>query len=397
MYIQLVVNFLLGLIFSCCCSSAISCAKNAEKSNGKDSTPVIKQKTIAWDKASLVRIAAPPPGTGYAGYARLIELENAKLLCVYEAAGSIWQTISSDSGASWQTAMKIAEKEDGINMAVPDVLQMRNGHLLLMYNPRPYNTDPSRRFSIRVKISTDDGATWGGANEIYKAGYQFENGCWEPAAIQLPDGSMQLFFANEGLYTSSDEQNISMLSSTDNGITWSTEPKIISFRSGKRDGMPVPLLLKDGLRIAVAIEDNGMVNFKPYIITNTLTENWIVTVLANSANRIYALANTLSNQVYAGAPYLKQLSTGETILSYQGTENRSSNELHNAVMSVVVGDSLAKNFSGRTEPFAVPQGKSGLWNSVSVLKNNTIIAITSTNAFSNGATEVWMIKGKLKE
>lgn len=28
---------------------------------------------------------------------------------------------------------------------------------------------------------------------LYEEGYQFENGCWEPSAIQLPDGQIQLF------------------------------------------------------------------------------------------------------------------------------------------------------------------------------------------------------------
>ncbi|MGC4234410.1 MAG: sialidase family protein [Niabella sp.] len=387
--------FIVSLILSHCFMDAISFPKETGSGKKTGNVNIVKSKTIKWDKASLVKVASPPAGKPYAGYARLIELGDGRLLCVYEADGGIWQVISNDRGKSWQGARVIAEKEDGINMAAPDILPLRNGHLLLMYNPRPYNIDPSRRFAIRVKISLDNGAIWGDEKEIYKAGHQFENGCWEPSAIQLPDGTIQLYFANERIYTTSDEQNISMLTSTDNGQTWSKEPKIISFRAGKRDGMPVPLLLKGDQRIAVAIEDNGFVNFKPYIVTNTLEENWKATVLADSPNRIYAMAHPVSNEVYAGAPYLRQLSTGETILSYQGTENRTSNLLGNAVMKVMVGDDLAGNFDGRTEPFAIPQGKNGLWNSISVLKDDTIVALTSTNGLSNGPVEVWMIKGKL--
>lgn len=390
------IKIIIGLVFLPGFMYASSCSKKSIVDTGQDSTPITKVKTIQWDPSTLVRVAAPPLGKSYAGYARLIELENSQLLCVYESDGSIWQVTSDDGGKSWQNGKIIAEKEDGINMSVPDILQLNNGHLLLMYNPRPYNINPSRFFAIRVKISADNGTTWGEANEIYKAGYQFENGCWEPAAIQLPNGHIQLYFANEGIYTSSDEQNISMLTSEDNGRTWTKEPKIISFRAGKRDGMPAPLLLQSKDIIAVAIEDNGFVNFKPYIITNTLQENWQTTVLANSPNRVYAMATPVSNDVYAGAPYLRQLKSGETILSYQGTENRSTNSLDDAVMKVMVGDEWAKNFEGRTEPFNIPRGKNGLWNSISVLKDDTIIALTSTNGFSsNGSTEVWMIKGKL--
>ncbi len=395
MYRNLFVKIITGLVLSPCFSMAMGCSKGRQTEK-TDSTPV-KVKTIEWDQSSLVKVAAPENGKPYAGYARMIGLDNSSLLCVYESDGKVWQVNSDDKGKTWLSAKVIAERENGINMAVPDILQLKNGHLLLMYNPRPNDIDPSRRFAIRIKISKDKGETWGNAKEIYTAGYQFENGCWEPAAIQLPDGTVQLYFANEGIYTQSDEQNISMLSSTDNGETWTESPKIISFRAGKRDGMPAPLLLKGNQRIAVAIEDNGYVNFKPYIITNTLEENWETTVLANSPNRIYAMARPVSEEVYAGAPCLRQLSSGETILSYQGTEGRPGNNLGDAIMKVMVGDSLARNFSGRSEPFYIAAGKTGLWNSISVLKDDTIVALTSTNAYSNGPTEVWMIKGKLTE
>ena len=45
---------------------------------------------------------------------------------------------------------------------------------------------------------------------------RFKDGCWEPAMLQLPVGEIQLFFSDEGIYTKTDEQNISMLRSFDN-------------------------------------------------------------------------------------------------------------------------------------------------------------------------------------
>ncbi len=66
-------------------------------------------------------------------------------------------------------------------------------------------------------------------------------------------------------------------------------------------------------------------------------------------------------------------------------------------MKVMVGNDLAQNFSGRTEPFNIPAGKAGLWNSITILKDDTIVALTSTNGWGNGAMEVWMIKGRLKK
>jgi hypothetical protein len=228
-------------------------------------------------------------------------------------------------------------------MAVPDLLELQDGSLLAMYNPRPYKIDPSRRFGIRIKKSYDKGISWKDEQLLYEAGYQFENGCWEPAAVQLPGGEIQLYFANEGPYTSTDEQNISLLRSADNGLTWTKSPEIVSFRAAKRDGMPVPLLLRDHATIVFAIEDNGFNTFKPYTIRNSLTENWANAVTAYSDKRLYALSDKIGDEIYAGAPYLAQFKTGETILSYQGTEGRN-NHMNQADMKVAIGDENAKSF-----------------------------------------------------
>jgi len=250
------------------------------------------------------------------------------------------------------------------------------------------------RFGIRTKKSYDGGSTWIDERLLYEADYSFHNGCWEPSAIQLPNGEIQLFFANEGDYLSSDEQNISLLRSADNGLTWSKKREIVSFRSGSRDGMPSPILLQNGNDIVFSIEDNGFDNFKPYTIRSTIANNWTTTVDATSSDRNYALAEPIANTIYAGAPYLRQLKTGQTILSYQGTEGRT-NSVDFAEMKVVIGDNQARNFTKKTAPFAIAANKSGLWNSLAVLSDNTIIALTSTNSYSSGNTEIWMIKGHL--
>ena len=186
-----------------------------------------------------------------------------------------------------------------------------------------------------------------------------------------------------------------MLRSTDNGITWTKEPEITSFRSGSRDGMPSPIYLQNKNEIVYSIEDNGSNNeFKPYIIRNSISENWSQTVSGNNENRSYALKESLEDSEYAGAPYLAQLLTSETLLSYQGTENRNGNSLNNAEMRVAIGDDNAKNFDRTTTPFLIPEITSALWNSIAVLKDNSVVALASTNAFSSTKSpEVWMIKG----
>ncbi|WP_170827335.1 sialidase family protein [Arcticibacter eurypsychrophilus] len=346
---------------------------------------------IHWDQSTLKKVSSSAAGEKYCGYARIIQLQDQSLLAIYEADGSIVSVKSNDLGATWSLPVSIAPRNDGINMTVPDLLELKDHTLLACYNARPYQISPTRRFGIRTKKSVDGGLTWSDEQLLYEAGYQFENGCWEPSAIQLPTGEIQLFFANEGNFPNSNEQNIALLRSLDNGVTWTKTPEIVSFRAGKRDGMPVPLILKNGKDIVIAIEDNGLIDFKPYIIRNSILDNWATTVDASSIYRTYALADKINNTIYAGAPYIRQLQTGETILSYQGTEGRG-NTIDFPDMKVVIGDDQAKNFNRKTVPFIIPLNKSCLWNSLSVLSDNTVLAVTSTNAYSN-STEVWIIKG----
>ena len=122
-------------------------------------------------------------------------------------------------------------------------------------------------------MSKDGGKTWTADSLVYRADTHWENGCWEPAQIQLPSGEIQLYFANESPYRSSNEQEISMVRSHDNAMTWS-ELTTICLRADHRDGMPVPLLLNDGKGIVVAIEDNAAGRkFRPAIISTSMTDN----------------------------------------------------------------------------------------------------------------------------
>lgn len=363
---------------------------------GQHKAAIKQPVNIEWDQSSLKQVA-PLQNTKGAAYARMIQLSNGNLLCVYESGGNVECTGSNDLGKTWQTPVVIAAAVPGISMSVPEILELKDHSLLTSYNPRPHKIngswDTTKHFAICTKKSYDQGKSWRDERVIYQASYQFGDGCWEPAQLQLPSGEIQLFFSNEGVYTHSDEQDISIFRSNDNGLTWTKKPEIVSFSPGHRDGMPVPIILKGTKEILFSIEDNTGGQFKPSIIRNSFSENWQKTVGVNDTRRTYALTPKLPDTVYVGAPYLCQLHGGQTILSYQCTLGRSGNwEL--ACMQVAVGNSRGENFVNTTAPFHIPQNKQGLWNSLCVLNDDTIIALTSTNAYNN-YTAVWMIKGHL--
>ncbi len=379
----------------------ISCSKRPINS-GTTITPVQKDTitglNIDWDITTLQKIAPlQNRNIGYCGYPRMIQLYDKSVFCIYEISGGNIECIKSfDEGKTWSVPYMIATSNNGINSTVPEILELKDHSLIASYNLRPAKFEASKHFGISTKKSYDGGLSWKEERLLYEAGAAFEDGCWEPSQIQLPSGEIQLFFSNEGIYTNSNEQNISMFRSFDNGLSWSLKPEIVSFRAGKRDGMPVPIFLKKTNEVLFSIEDNGMGQFAPSIIRNNLADNWKTLADATSPARTQALAKPLSTAIYGGAPYLRQLHGGETILSYQSTEGRN-NQWDLACMNVVVGDEDGKNFRNKSIPFEVPVNKSGLWNSLCVLADDTIVALTSTNAYSiNNTIEVWMIKGHIK-
>jgi len=336
---------------------------------------------IRWDQGTLTLVRRGGV------YGRMIRLDNGEILCGYSVARKLCVCHSRDNGKTWgHEAVVLAPRVGGATNT--ELLRLQNGWVMIAYNERP--GDQVHPYAIGIRISKDNGRTWSPPQTLYQADVLFENGCWEPAMIQLPDGEVQLFFANENPYRNTNEQEITLLRSHDNGQTW-TSPETVSIRKGHRDGMPVPLVLTGGKGVAVAIEDNGLNGrFKPVIIHSSLADNWrLPPADGQSPRRWSALVSPLPGKVYAGAPYLRQLPNGETILSCQSTEGGRKE----AQMVVYVGDDNARNFAQRSVPFRLPGNAKGLWNSLFVKDANTVTAISS--AIIGGIAGVWAIDGKV--
>ncbi|MEA5072040.1 MAG: sialidase family protein [Petrimonas sp.] len=351
---------------------------------------------IEWDRASLLRIAEE------GGYPRLRRLNDGSFLAAYEnRQGDVVVKRSSNEGVSWDDPVTAYEKFEFVdpassastvvNIANPEIVQLANGDILLASNLRP-RKEGLYPFSIALKRSVDKGRTWSQAQILYQAAPFFRDGCWEPSFLILPDGTVQIYFANESPYRNSDEQEISMIRSVDNGYTWSENPTTVSFRQGYRDGMPVAI--HDGTNIYLAIEDNLSGQFKPYIIRSAVDSPWVEAVRKDSPYRYSALRSPLPDTVYAGAPYLIRTENNVYVLSYQTTNNRSF-DWERSTMEIQVSG-VPSDFSNPSQPFIVPLSKEAKWNSLADLGNNTIAALASTN-FEGEKIGVWMIKGKIRK
>lgn len=340
-----------------------------------------KGSRIFWDNSTRKTVFKS------GGYARIIQLHDGRLMAVCENNG-INIAFSMNKGSTWSAAKKIVTNTNNIPNCAPDLIQMADGTIVVGYNPRPsqpYTED--RRFGIRCKRSTDNGRTWSKEIFVNDASYTFDNGCWEPSFLELPSGELQLYFADEGPYITSGEQQISMCRSFDGGKTWTAAQKV-SFRAGSRDGMPSAIILQDGKTIALAFEDNGwsgIDNFIPTIATCPLETNWIdYWAKANSRYRWKAVDYSYCPRRRGGAPYLRKLPWGETIMSHQG-ENGNGVDLSKVQMWVYVGNEKAKSFKAMSEPFG---SDNSLWNSLAVIDTGTVVAVGGMSG------RVDMIKGR---
>jgi hypothetical protein len=338
---------------------------------------------IDWDPGTLQLIQRG------GGYPRMTRIKSG-LLCCFEWRGGCWVRRSLDEGKTWQNPVRVVGYEFGY-AANPEMLALRDGGVMLFYNGRP--RDGAHPFTIGMAISRDQGESWtADAKPIYSAGNVANAGCYEPAAIQLPSGEVDLFFANEFPYKNG-EQEISLMRSSDGGKTWSAA-RTVSFRRHGRDGMPVPIVLRNEDGMLLAIEDNGLTpdhQLKPVIIKSPQATSWTGPVAAGDSPRRWgAVDQPWTQGTYAGAPYLRQLFTGETILSCQSDQTRGRPRPH-PCMVVYVGDRNARHFADPTEPFPLDDDARGMWNSLFVKNRSTITAISVTTI--NGIAGVWAIDG----
>ena len=335
-------------------------------------------QTIEWNDDTLTFAVAGGQ------YGRIVRLPNDDLLLTGQQSMAQWGPSyvwhSSDDGETWGSRIKAAEYEFG-HACNPEPLVLDNGNILLCYNPRPLTDGQGHNYAICTTISTDNGYTWSEPTTVYTADEYFENGCWEPAAVQLPSGEIKLFFANENNFRLNDDQDISMCTSNDGGLTWSNAQRV-SYRPDDRDGMPSPLILKNG-RLVVGIEDSGLSTpgYKLAIVDPETGERWD----ANNPPLAYG-----SN---VGGPYLRQFPTGETVLSCQ--LNETKDVIRRQV--IYLGDENAENFTNATEPFTgfMDEGERGVLNSVFIKNAYTVTAISPTTI--NGQFGLWTIDGYLTQ
>ncbi|WP_347156424.1 exo-alpha-sialidase [Pontibacter chitinilyticus] len=362
-----------------------------EQPPSDNSTPSL---TITWDNTARKM----SHDVFSAEYGRVERVKGDTLLLTYHFGpqGNEWDNIairrSIDNGATWSEAETlVADTDPGYwGFANPDVEALQNGDVLLAYTGRG-KPDDNQHDNIQLRISKDRGWTFGPA-KIVAIGRS-----WEPSMTQLPDGEVELFLSSEARWwngpgSTASQQEILLVRSKDSGQTWRS-PEQVAYTAGMRDGMPVPLVLQNGKGIVFPIESVNNTK-SPWILWSSLEARWNYADVGTTQNNRRWLATT--QPIWGGAPYIIQLPTGETILSCQDSGGRSiGSEWKKNTMLVLVGNSVAKNFTNITYPWPGLPTSEGAYYSSLFLKDATTLVLLTTRNFSDGHSEVYWKEGHI--
>jgi hypothetical protein len=172
---------------------------------------------------------------------------------------------SFDDMRTWNQVTYVSEANQGRNLDNPVLAQLPDGTVVLSGRSVIYSVDTA----IEVwTANLSQSSTFNSQGFIARiqnpnqtnCGYDYgkpmlQCGVWEPFLVVRPDGSLLIFYSDEGLQQQGYNQVITEKVSTDGGVTWTPEAnKIIAVADvaydtpiAWRPGMPYVTLMENGL------------------------------------------------------------------------------------------------------------------------------------------------------
>ena len=364
------------------------------------------------------------------GYPRVHRLNDGRLMLSYSYKYTACALFSRDNGMTWANPQEVmpkinvsnGNKEAILTAAVPEFAQLsptnphHPGRIIYTCNYRPRSKDGKTTgmttvhpYTIAVSVSDDNGKTWKDQGHVYRSGLWTTDvtvGCWEPFVLELPDGTVQIYFADETPYYAlgSKRHNISLIESRDGGDTWSGA-KVITQNEDNRDGMPVVTLHEDKILLAIESTDGVHKRLHPIVVCSPIEDNWNSVVGKGSPYRFHPFQTSIkSSVVYSGAPYI--ITTDNYIVySYQIsdwydaktlTEAKAQNNEEHSTLEVQVcpksevKDGFFSTMRAPSRPISLDQSKEqAIWNSLCDLGNDEVLAVSQYNG------KVYTVRGKI--
>jgi len=356
---------------------------------------------VRWD-ASTDRIVSHTDQA--AAYPRARRLSNGEILLGYHHGAGLGEygtfvslRKSRDDGVTWSSAIDIEgpEGERFWGFSNVDFVELSAGRVLLVTAGRgkalpdqPEFESECARSELRLRFSTDFGSTWGSPIPVASG----RGRVWEPSAVRLPNGELQIYYANEApdlARPTGLDQRIEVVRSTDGGASW-TEPIEVSQHRGARNGMPAAIVLENG-RVACAQE---MVR-EPH-------SPWITQTLQGRPVEEYVAQ---SRYGFGAAPFLLSGPKGVSLLAFHSGFGKPAAPPTASVpwmfTSVWVqrGDAEARNFGPASRPWPELGETSGAFFPSLLLKDGeTLVALASVLTHGEDGTSrtvVRWIEGRL--
>lgn len=214
-----------------------------------------------------------------------------------------------------------------------------------------------------LRRSTNNGTSWSDPVKI------FQGVNWEPYLLQLPSGEIHCYFTDSNRTgIQGKDTGTAMIVSKDNGQTWTPflgsnpyyvirSKHTIDGKTYFNDQMPSVIKLNGSNELAAVMETTNSAN-EYYISYAYSGEDGEWTYLTADQ----AGPEDRNTKVFLGAaPYLVQFPSGETVLSY----NRSNQ------FNLKMGDAKARNFGDSYVPFS-----GGFWGgSLQVMNDHQLIGV----------------------
>ena len=323
-------------------------------------------------------------------YPRLIGYKT-NVLCFYENNGIINMLKGDRDAKEWGEPTEVARYKDGAAIT-PGALVLKNGDIICFYVESPLE-DFKDYFRIMMTKSKDEGKSWSEPVKLFQAGNNFKAGCWEPSACQVKNGNIYLFFSNELPYGDTNQQEVTMLTSKDNGDKWSAPVKLF-FKPTRRIGAPGVMTLDDDKGMLLVVdngpEENTLEKQKPVMLFSTVEDQWERPLTKEAETFWDPFIRPLENETYAASPSISRLSTGETLmsLSYKDSERKEPG------IAVFLGDKNGKFFTNKSEAFQLPSDVKAHWSSIFVLGGDRIVVAATTKIKDKEG--IWLSFGEVE-
>lgn len=370
------------------------------------------QLTIVWDTPVAID---PDGGT----YGRVHRLNDGRLMATYTSANAGQVRFSSNNGNTWtaKTTILPAYTENGLTYRMDNIefaqLSSPNpykpGRIIYAVNERGFYKEGKDNifktpYHISVCTSDDNGVSRSELTRIYTSATSV--GCYEPFVLELPDGTVQIYFADEMAAGNPPYQKIRVAESKDGGETWET-PRDVCYTATRRDGMPTAMLYGDNIYLAIEHYETDTQRLHPQMVYNPISDNWKSSVLSPSTYRFDPFETPLiSTTIYNGAPYIAQ-TDNYFVIAYQTVdESKYSNEdiakkhrrmeVQICPKSEMTGDKFEGKMRVKT---LIPEGdgvKTGIkWPAICPLGGDEFLAVYELHDISTGKLRVKAVRGRI--